>query len=99
MGDDGKSRRRHRQPKQIPDGEARDEGPDALQTAAENARDERGDARPRRRHGDEIYAGENQQGGKRHDETLSKEAPTPGRVTGCGNRRGQVTIIDGSVLI
>ena len=59
MCDDRQSRRRDRQPNQIAHCEARNERPDALQTVAENARDQRGDARTRRRHRDEIYAGEN----------------------------------------
>ena len=57
--DDRESSRRDRQPNQIAYCEARDERPDALQTMAENARDERGDARTGGRHRDEIYAGEN----------------------------------------
>ena len=92
MCEDRKSGRRERQPNQIANDEARNKRPDALQTVAENARDERGDARTRRRDGNEVYAGENQQGGNRHDKTFPEDRAT--RITGPRNRRGQVVSVD-----
>jgi hypothetical protein len=71
MGDDAEPRRRHREPDHVADDIACDERRDALETVAQHPRDKRGDARPRRRHCDEIDGGEEDDGCWRHIDFLA----------------------------